>query len=577
MQIIIPMSGFGERFRKAGYQVPKPLIEVDGRPIISYVIDLFPGATSFIFICNEEHLANPDYRMSQILQHYAPGGKIVGIKPHRLGPVHAVLQAKEYIDPSLPTIVNYCDFTCYWDFETFCEFVQDTGCDGAVPAYKGFHPHSLGSTFYAYMKTEGMWMYDIQEKQPFTDEPMKEYASSGTYYFKSGELCLDTLTKHIKRDALTVGGEFYVSLSYKVLLEEQKRIAVYPLQHFMQWGTPQDLEIYKGWSETFRQLATHSTRRTRQDGAVVIPMAGLGKRFSDEGYELTKPLIRVSGRPMVIQATNDLPSTPVNRFVLRQDIPDLDEIVAKLRSSFVGTELVILDELTEGQAVTAMEGVKGLNPDEPVTIGACDNGLLFNSDAYRSLLTDSSVDVIVWTVRGHPEAKNKPEMFGWVLENEEHQVESVIVKACPPDPQSNAMIVGTFTFTKAADYIDCTESLLARNGRVNNEFYIDSLLEDALLLGLKVVTFDVDSYVGWGTPNDLKTFEYWQSCLHKWDSHPYRIEKDARVPTSLISSLEDQYQDIDVRETLGLPPMEKKSPSEKPQFLTALRNKFRNS
>ncbi|SVE52845.1 uncharacterized protein METZ01_LOCUS505699, partial [marine metagenome] len=52
MQIVIPMSGFGERFRRAGYSVPKPLIEVDGKPIIQYVIEMFPGEENFIFICN---------------------------------------------------------------------------------------------------------------------------------------------------------------------------------------------------------------------------------------------------------------------------------------------------------------------------------------------------------------------------------------------------------------------------------------------------------------------------------------------------------------------------------------------
>lgn len=53
MQIIIPMSGFGERFRRAGYDVPKPLIEIDGMPIIAHVIDMFPGEHDFIFICNQ--------------------------------------------------------------------------------------------------------------------------------------------------------------------------------------------------------------------------------------------------------------------------------------------------------------------------------------------------------------------------------------------------------------------------------------------------------------------------------------------------------------------------------------------
>ena len=66
-QIIIPMSGFGERFRRAGYALPKPLIEVDGKPIIAHIIDLFPDEPDFIFICNQEHLDSPKYRLRETL------------------------------------------------------------------------------------------------------------------------------------------------------------------------------------------------------------------------------------------------------------------------------------------------------------------------------------------------------------------------------------------------------------------------------------------------------------------------------------------------------------------------------
>ena len=52
-QIVIPMSGFGERFRKAGYKIPKPLIEIENKPIIAHVIDMFEGEDDFIFICND--------------------------------------------------------------------------------------------------------------------------------------------------------------------------------------------------------------------------------------------------------------------------------------------------------------------------------------------------------------------------------------------------------------------------------------------------------------------------------------------------------------------------------------------
>jgi len=72
MQIVIPMSGFGERFRKAGYTAPKPLIEIDGKPIIAHVIELFPGESDFIFICNQDHLRESSYQMQAIIQRYCP-------------------------------------------------------------------------------------------------------------------------------------------------------------------------------------------------------------------------------------------------------------------------------------------------------------------------------------------------------------------------------------------------------------------------------------------------------------------------------------------------------------------------
>jgi len=79
-----------------------------------------------------------------------------------------------------------------------------------------------------------------------------------------------------------------------------------------------------------------------------------------------------------------------------------------------------------------------------------------------------------------------------------------------------------------------------RDGRINGEFYVDSCLEDAISMGYRARVFLVDHYLCWGTPSDLKTFEYWQSCFHKWSTHPYqwqedrwRFDLDARHPGHL--------------------------------------------
>lgn len=562
MQIVIPMSGFGERFRHAGYIVPKSLIEVDGKPIIGHVIDLFPGEKDFVFICNEDHLANPNYRMAETLHELCPTGRIVSIPAHKLGPVHAVRQIQDLLDQSSPVVVNYCDFACYWDWQHFKSFVSKTQCAGAIPAYKGFHPHTLGTTNYAYMKelpgaildTDISWLLDIQEKQPFTGNRMEEYASSGTYYFANARIMAEAFAQIMDQD-LSVGGEFYVSLAYKPMLTQGKKIAIYPIQHFMQWGTPSDLAEYKSWSKTFRNLIAHSSSRDKLSltGSLVMPMAGLGKRFADEGYVLPKPLTPISGKAMVIAAINDLPASKYQSLVLRSNMAGLAGIQQSLKKFFPESITTLVPSVTEGQACTALIGLEALEQNAdvhkvnevdlaPVTFGACDNGVLFNQSAYQALIDNPEIDVLVWGVRGHANAIRKPQMFGWINADENGLISNISVKTPLASPEVDPIVIGTFTFKRPSDARRAIDSLIARDGRINGEFYLDSCINDALALGLSCHLFEVDSFISWGTPNDLRTFEYWQSCFHKWPHHPYRLELDSRVGVSSQASLAERYK-----------------------------------
>lgn len=545
MQIVIPMSGFGERFRRVGYTLPKPLISIECKPIIAHVIDMFPGETDFIFICNNNHLKDPKYRLEAILREVCPTGRVVGIDAHKLGPIHAVNQVINLLKQDEPIVVNYCDFTCYWNWQNFKKFVQDSKSVGAIPAYKGFHPHTLGSTNYAYLRETDGIVTDIQEKQPYTDNRMEEFASSGTYYFSSVKVMSRAFEEVVSRD-LNVGGEFYVSLAYKVLLENEDLVTLYPLQHFMQWGTPEDVSEYNMWSQTFKNLVEMADTSSSAIGSVVVPMAGMGQRFTDQGYELTKPLIPVSGRPMVIQAAHDLPNSTAEAFVLRSDMRGYEEVSVQLRGCYPDATIKTIDCVTGGQAITALIGLKALGELSelavPITIAACDNGALYKIENFNKLLEDTEVDILVWGVRGYSNAIRKPEMFGWIDVNLDGLINKISVKNPLNNPSTDPIVLGTFTFKRGKDFTDSLERLIARNGQVNGEFYIDSLINDAIDSGLRCKIFEVDSYLCWGTPDDLKTFEYWQSCFHKWASHPYRLERDMRVPREAVSALDHQYK-----------------------------------
>ena len=547
MQIVIPMSGFGERFRAKGYTKPKPLIEIEGRSIISYVVDMFPDENNLFFICNEDHLSHPSYEMEAHLNSICPSGTVIGIPSHKLGPIHAVNQLKDHLDLNQPVVVNYCDFTCYWDWQHFKQSVQDLEVDGAIPAYRSFHPHSLGSTNYAYMKEENYRLQDIQEKQPFTDNRMQEFASSGTYYFKTAELMYQAFDWVVDNN-VHVNNEYYISVAYQYLLKSNLEILVYPLQHFMQWGTPEDVTEYLEWSKVFRRMAlTDIPVTSKSKGSLIVPMAGLGKRFQDEGYVQTKPLIEVSGRSMVSTAIQSCPDAQQNMFVLRGDMPGVKEIQTELEQNFNNSQFHVLEKLTEGQAITTLEGLKALlnnnkAVDEPITVAACDNAILYNHDQWVQLCDNNDWDIIVWGGLNHVNARRCPEMFGWIdYDVKTLDISNISVKKPIDDSLSHPIVIGMFTFRNANILQQCIEALVAKNHRINNEFYLDSAVNEALKIGYRCKIFNVDHFISFGTPNDLRTFEYWQSCFHKWDAHPYNLKIDSKVPKKAINYLESKF------------------------------------
>jgi hypothetical protein len=146
-------------------------------------------------------------------------------------------------------------------------------------------------------------------------------------------------------------------------------------------------------------------------------------------------------------------------------------------------------------------------------------------------------------VRAHPNAARRPEQYGWIFANNE-MIERISTKVPLDDPKTDPIVIGTFTFKRAEDFFTAADHMYDRNGRINGEFFVDECINDALDLGLRVELFEVDHYLPWGTPDELETFSYWQSCFHKWASHPYRLENDPLVAADSVGELENVYGPI---------------------------------
>jgi NDP-sugar pyrophosphorylase family protein len=510
IQLIVPMSGTGKRFVDAGYKEPKPLIEVDGKPIIAHVLDIFPGVNDVTFICNEDHVQNTN--IVEILNKHCPGGKIITIQGHKKGPVYSVLQIFDQIDDQKPVIVSYCDYGTVWNFDKFLESVD--GFDGGIPCYTGFHPHMLGSDNYAFCKENNLVLQNIKEKEPFTKNKMQEYASNGTYFFASGKILKKYFQKTVDEN-LNLNGEFYVSLVYKKLLEDGLKTKIFEIEKMLQWGTPYDLEIYKKWSSCFSDLKLKKEKAPEQNFTLILPMAGKGERFSVEGYKKPKPMVVVDSYPMVIAAVKSLPNFKESYFICLENHVLEHNIDREIQNYYPNSKIISLSKVTEGQACTCELAIKKINPQDSILISACDNGACYDESEFLKMIS-SDIDVVVWTFRNNQTSKIKPNMYSWVEVDENNNVLSVSSKKFNGgDPLKKHAIIGTFYYKRAQDFVNGLNENYRRNIRTNGEFFVDDIINRNVESGLKVKVFEVNHYICWGTPDDYRTYNYWREHFVK--------------------------------------------------------------
>jgi NDP-sugar pyrophosphorylase family protein len=248
MKIIIPMAGKGDRFIQKGYISPKPLIKVNGRMIIEYILDAFDRENDeFIFIVNKEHFI--DHDIERVLKSLVNSAQVIVISNHKKGPVYTTQEAFQFIDDNEEVIVSYCDNPYIWDYEKFENFLKEKKPDGCIISHSGFHPHSLNSTKMAFMQLDehNNLVTEIKEKECYTDNHLEEHASTGTYYFRKGSYVkryFQTLMDH----DINYNGEYYVTLVYNLLIADGLNVLPYDTPYVTVFGTPEEVQSFEAWA-----------------------------------------------------------------------------------------------------------------------------------------------------------------------------------------------------------------------------------------------------------------------------------------------------------------------------------------
>jgi len=506
MQLVIPMSGIGQRFKNAGYSLPKPFIQISGKPIVQHVVEIFPGVEDVLFIVNREHFNDLDLNLKGRLLEIAPNAEIVVIDNHKFGPAWAIKQATDFIKLDVPVVVNYCDFACIWNFPEFREELH-SGVDGLIATYSGFHPHMLRNAQYAYLKLdESENLVQIQEKHPFTSDPMSEPASSGTYGFGTGQILLDAINAQIENDD-SYNGEFYSSLTFKNMISSGKIVKKFEIERFFQWGTPEDFEDFKKQKDFFTFLSKQKERFSNSTRLEILA-AGAGKRFVDSGYSTPKPFLPLGDSSLLQKAIVSLGKPQKSIGILVQDSCEIpDNEVNQLRKSEV--EIRRVSGLTRGQAESAAIALKS-DDNGSCIVGTCDSLIFPTSDT--NLKTQKQT-MGVWVNEPSDFAISHPNQFGWVTLNSANEVTKSWVKIAPNTEEQVYVISGTFFFGDNREAVSLIESFLKSNSLVNGEYYLDSVLAFAKEAGWKILGFKPEWFVSLGTPDEYETYRYWESVF----------------------------------------------------------------
>lgn len=231
MNVLIPMAGAGSRFAQAGYTFPKPLIEVNGKPMIESVVNNLNMEAHYIFIVQKSHYEN--YHLKYLLNLIAPDCGIVQVDGITEGAACTTLLAKDYIDNDQPLVIANSDQYVVWNSNECMYAFSADDIDGGILTFESHHP----KWSYAKIGEDG-FVSEVAEKKVISSN-----ATVGIYYWKRGSDYVKYAEQMIDQN-IRVNNEFYVCPVFNQAINDGKKIRIKEVKQMWGLGTPEDLKTF---------------------------------------------------------------------------------------------------------------------------------------------------------------------------------------------------------------------------------------------------------------------------------------------------------------------------------------------
>jgi NDP-sugar pyrophosphorylase family protein len=236
INIVIPMAGAGSRFTQAGYEKPKPFIDVAGKPMIVRVLEnlAYPDAR-YILIARKDHLQQEKELVAWIERNY--NVTFVTVDSLTEGTACTVLYARSLIRSQTPVVIANSDQIIDIKFEDFINDAISRKLDGSILTFIDEERNSKWS--FAKLNADGL-VTEVQEKKPISS-----HATVGIYLFSNGEEFIESVVQMIIEND-RVNGEFYTCPTYNYLIRQGRKVGIYNIESSQMHGigTPEDLTRY---------------------------------------------------------------------------------------------------------------------------------------------------------------------------------------------------------------------------------------------------------------------------------------------------------------------------------------------
>jgi len=233
MKVLIPMAGEGSRFAKEGYTFPKPLIDVNGKPMIQVVVENLDFDCEYIFLVRKTHVEKYAGLVDTLDRITNGKFKYITVDGLTEGAACTTLLAEELIDTDEDLLIANSDQFIEYESQNFTMLRDQTDCDAMVYTFNAVHPK------WSFVKTNSRgFITEVAEKRPISN-----IATCGIYWYRHGSDFVK-YTKQMIQKNIRVNNEFYIAPVYNELIEDGKTLIPFYVHKMWGIGTPEDLKYF---------------------------------------------------------------------------------------------------------------------------------------------------------------------------------------------------------------------------------------------------------------------------------------------------------------------------------------------